>query len=157
MTGRFQPMRFTVTVIPCLAILIGSARGGQIKDDFEKLGDAARVFAVTEGGTAEYRLGLLTDQVKPVFGSNLNVFEREFPKLNIDQQTMLTLLILTNYDFEGEYSIRFRVMIEKSRLEISRRIEAFDRKKLKTFVNQYGQDFRDLAERCDRFLGFRPK
>ncbi len=136
-----------------------TAQGHPLEREFNLLGDAVRVFGVAEAGTANYRLGiLLGTNDRSCWGSNLNLFEREFPRMSIQQQTLLTLLIITNYDYTSacEYSERLSYMIAKNRKEIARRIKKIDKKKLRQFVVQYGQEFDGFASRCQLYLGFTP-
>lgn len=135
------------------AICSASASGEHDSEDFKRLDETSRLFAVTEGNTAAYRLNLLHGRVQSPLGNNLDLFEREFPKLTKDQQLGLALLILANYDFEGEYGIRFIVMIQPSKSFIAANLRLIPKQRLKEFVRQYGGKFAEFSEKCKRFLG----
>jgi hypothetical protein len=111
--------------------LVPSVSAGGIKkemaQDFERIDDAAAIFAIAEANSAVYGLNQLRGSSASPLGPNLGIFEKYFPKLSAAEQLKLTLLILAHYDFEGEYSFRFRMMIRPYRERIAAGFWAINR------------------------------
>ena len=142
--------------IPSIAAFIlsvtttaSSGESHNINASFANYSLAAKVFALSEANSAAYQLRLLTTgQVASQLKPNLDIFEMYFTSLPKEERLKLALLILVNYNFDGEYAERFDLMTNSIRRDFASWIQKLDRQRLRDFVTGYHREWKPFVEKC---------
>lgn len=122
------------------------------------LNPAAHVFGLVEGNLFEYRTNVLLGKgQKSPYGSDLNIFEKNFHRLSINDRFVLALIMMGIMDLQGEYSERFQAMIGNDRAAYGERILELDPKQLKTFLQSYHVDIKLFKHQTRFYLGVTPR
>ena len=142
-----------------LALSIATVSGGQphnVRDSFGLYDPAVQVFALSEANSAAYQLNLLqTGQVSSRLKPNLDLFEKYFPSLQKEEQLKLALLIVVNYEFDGEYGERFDLMTQGIRGEFAAWIQTLDHQRLREFVRRQHGEWKSFVDKCYAHFGVR--
>jgi hypothetical protein len=86
---------------------------------------------------------------------NLDIFEEYFPSLQKEEQLKLALLILVNYDFDGEYGERFDLMTRSIRGDFATWIQKLNRQRLREFVKRHRRNWEPFVDKCYAHFGIR--
>jgi len=123
----------------------------------EQISEAARSFSVSQARDSQYALDKLESGKSEIVGSSLSLFEVQYPKLAVKDRFLFAMLILANYNLEGEYSFRFGMMVKTDKAVIAKKIEQIRPENVALFLKGFpSTSVHEFTDRCEFYFSVKP-